>query len=498
MKKIGQEFTDSILYARVSSKEQEQEGYSIPAQLQLLNEYAQTKSFRVVREFIDAETAKTAGRTQFQEMVRFFQTNPQIKVLLVEKTDRLYRNFRDYVTLEDLDLETHLVKEGEVLSKDARSHVKFIHGIKVLMAKNYIDNLGEEVKKGMRQKAEQGNFPSVAPLGYVNNPETKKIEIDPQRAPLIKHIFKWYGTGNFSLKAIVEKTYKEGLRSRSGKKLYKSTIGSILKNPIYYGAFYWDGQLYCGTHAALITKALWDKTQMAFRKTNRPKQTKREFPFVGMLTCAFCGCAITAEIKKDKYIYYHCTGNHGPCPKPAVRQETLEEKLGGVIKGISIDTSIMNWLMEALRESHHEEKRYHEAAITTIQAQYNKLQNRIDQAYTDKLDRKIPEDLFLRKMNEWREEQSGFLNQIQVHQKANESYFMQGSKLLELANKAHSLYLQQPSREKARLLRIVQSNCTWDGLNPRPIYRKPFDLLAKGLSSSNWLLGQDSNLRPFG
>ena len=81
----------------------------------------------------------------------------------------------------------------------------------------------------------------------------------------------------------------------------------------------------------------------------------------------------------------------------------------------------MNWLMEALRESHHEEKRYHEAAITTIQTQYNKLQNQIDQAYTDKLDGKIPEDLFLRKMNEW-EEQSGFLHQIQAHQQANESY----------------------------------------------------------------------------
>ena len=101
-------------------------------------------------------------------------------------------------------------------------------------------------------------------------------------------------------------------------------------------------------------------------------------------------------------------------------------------------------------------------------------------------------------MNEWREEQSGFFHQIQAHQQANENYLIQGSKLLELANKAHSLYLQQSSREKARLLRIVQSNCTWDGLNPRPIYRKPFDLLAKGLSSSNWLLGQDSNLRPFG
>ena len=85
--------------------------------------------------------------------------------------------------------------------------------------------------------------------------------------------------------------------------------------------------------------------------------------------------------------------SHG-CIFDQILQITLEEKLGDVIKGISIDATIMNWLMEALKESHQEEKRYHEAAIITLQTQYNKLQNRIDQAYTNKLDRKIPEDLF--------------------------------------------------------------------------------------------------------
>jgi hypothetical protein len=85
--------------------------------------------------------------------------------------------------------------------------------------------------------------------------------------------------------------------------------------------------------------------------------------------------------------------SHG-CIFNQILQITLEEKLGEVIKDISIDASNMNWLMDALKESHHEEKRYHESAITTLKTQYNKLQNRIDQVYTDKLDRKIPEDLF--------------------------------------------------------------------------------------------------------
>jgi site-specific DNA recombinase len=336
----------AVIYARVSSKEQEKEGFSIPAQLKLLHEYALERGFCVIKEFIDVETAKAAGRLQFGEMVRFLQAYREARDILVEKTDRLYRNFKDYVTLEDLDLVVHLVKENEVLSKDSRSHTKFIHGIKVLMAKNYIDNLSEETKKGMREKAEQGHYPSFAPLGYRNNRETKRIEIDPEVAPLIRKLFEWYATGNYSLLQVSNMARElmavEGLAFQYAKQLTKSTVEHILKNPVYYGDFLWNGKAYRGSHPPVVSRELWERTQEAFRKTNYPKHTKRDFAFIGMLTCAFCGCAITAEIKKGRYIYYHCTGNHGPCPKPAIRQETLAEKLGDVIKGIAIDEGLLD------------------------------------------------------------------------------------------------------------------------------------------------------------
>jgi site-specific DNA recombinase len=137
-----------------------------------------------------------------------------------------------------------------------------------------------------------------------------------------------------------------------------------------------------------------------------------------------------------------------------------------VIKGITIDESLLDWLIQALRESHRDEQAYHDRMIASLQAQYDKLQHRFDQAYTDKLDGKIPEGLFLREMNEWREEQSKILSQIRAHQTANHNHLEEGIHLLELANKAYSLNLRQPAREKARLLKIVQSNCLWDGVNP--------------------------------
>jgi site-specific DNA recombinase len=80
----------------------------------------------------------------------------ECRVVLVEKTDRLYRNFRDAVSLEDLDLEIHLVKESQIISREAKSQAKLIHGMQLVLARNYIENLREEVKKGMREKAEQG------------------------------------------------------------------------------------------------------------------------------------------------------------------------------------------------------------------------------------------------------------------------------------------------------------------------------------------------------
>jgi site-specific DNA recombinase len=190
----------AVMYTRVSSKDQEREGYSIPAQQVLLREYAVKPGFQIVREFMDVETAKVAGRKAFGEMVSFLKQHRDCRVVLAEKTDRLYRNFKDYVVLEDLDIEIHLPKEGHIIGKDSRSHDRLIHGIKVVLARNYIDNLREEVTKGLRAKAEQGTFPGGRPpLGYRNHTATHTIEIHPDNAPIVRRMFEIYATGNYSL-----------------------------------------------------------------------------------------------------------------------------------------------------------------------------------------------------------------------------------------------------------------------------------------------------------
>lgn len=107
-----------------------------------------------------------------------------------------------------------LVKENETIGKEATSHQKFIHGIKVLMAKNYVDNLSEEVKKGLRQKAEQGVYPcSTPPLGYkLDKVDGKSVPIvDELNKDLVITMFNRFATSRYSFQSLIDELYKDRL-----------------------------------------------------------------------------------------------------------------------------------------------------------------------------------------------------------------------------------------------------------------------------------------------
>ena len=156
--------------------------------------------------------------------------------------------------MDELSLEIHFVKENVILSHDSRSSEKFMHGIKVLMAKNYIDNLSEEIKKGMLEKAEQSIYPSCAPIGYQNvmGPNGKRIiEPHPTQAPIIKQMFEWYATGQCSLAEVTKRATLAGLLSRrTGQAMSRSNVHRLLQSRVYTGDFDWNGRTYRGSHDA--------------------------------------------------------------------------------------------------------------------------------------------------------------------------------------------------------------------------------------------------------
>ena len=507
----------AVLYARVSSKEQEREGFSIPAQLKLLREYAINQGIRITNEYVDVETAKESGRGNFNKMVRYLKRHPNVRTLLVEKTDRLYRNLKDWLTLDELDVEIHFVKEGSVLSDNSRSSEKFIHGIKVLMAKQYIDNLSEEASKGMAEKAEQGIWPSYAPVGYMNTdgPHGKRIVvIDPKLGPIITQMYRWYVSGHHSLSEIAQKAYEQGFVTRRyGVKVSPNTIHAMLKNPFYKGDFKWRGKLYQGTHEPLVSHDLWDQAQavLADRSNSKLRGSAHNFAFTGLITCGHCGCAVVGEIKKKKYIYYHCTGSKGKCGEPYVREFVLEEKFTELLRQLRFDDDVFHWLTEGLRGSLADQKREHEEALARLELERDRMQKRLDAMYIDKLDGRVPQEFYDRKLSEWRDARDRYARDIARHQRADDSYMDEGIALLELAKDAHRLFGTRPAEDKSKLVKMLASNCTWKNGELLAEFRQPFDLLAEisvSAASSEaemkadsaryevWRARQDSNLRP--
>jgi site-specific DNA recombinase len=280
-------------------------------------------------------------------MLNFIEEN-KIQHLLVEKTDRLLRNMSDYVLIKRLtnttNISVHLAKESAILGKNANSNEKLIFGLRSVMAENYLDNLSEEVKKGLTEKAAQGTYPSTAPYGYKNEriDGKKMIVVDHTSAPYVQRMFELYATGSYSLKTLRKNMLEEGMVYRNGKNFYISKIETILNNEFYTGIFYWKGKKYeNATHAPLISTELFNTVQEVMTTPYKSKSKKGLFPYTNLITCGVCGCALTAEIKKGRYIYYHCTGYKGNCNQPYLRQEELEKEFTALLNNIVVSDEMM-------------------------------------------------------------------------------------------------------------------------------------------------------------
>jgi len=99
--------------------------------------------------------------------------------------------------------------------------------------------------------------------------------------------------------------------------------------PVGSGNFWWDGKLYSGTHVPLISNERFQEVQAVFQGRNKPRHTTREFAYRGLLTCAYDNCKVTAEVKKERYIYYHCTGFRGNAACRTSAKMSLEIALVG-------------------------------------------------------------------------------------------------------------------------------------------------------------------------
>jgi Recombinase zinc beta ribbon domain/Recombinase len=287
-----------------------------------------------------------------------------------------------------------------------------------------------------------------------------------------------------------------GIGERAREVLGKAHLHTILTNPFYMGNFMWGGRLYRGTHPTFVSPDLYDRAQSVLRSYNKPKYGKQEIAFRGLLACARDNCRITGERKKAKYVYYRCTGHRGKCDTPRFREQEISEKLGEVLKNIHIPDPVLTALQKSL--DHDQQHILNEAAIhrTALEQRLSAVRRRMDQGYQDKLDGKIPEEFWERKMSEWSAEEQRIQMAISGLQQSPAERVLSAKRILELANKAYSLYLRQNPAEQAKLLRLVLLNCTIDAVNIYPAYRKPFDLIFQRTRNEEWSGRLDLNPRP--
>ncbi|MDR3685996.1 MAG: recombinase family protein [Coriobacteriia bacterium] len=339
--------TDCVLYARVSTKEQQDEGYSLDAQRKALARFCDSHGLTPVASFEEAESASKPGRREFAEMVTYFASHPNVRTLVACKLDRVARNWNDSLALQNLGVRIRLV-EGDVgEGPEGRLNAD----IQQSFANFYSLNLSREVKKGMHEKAVQGGWGHRAPLGYLN--ENKAIVPDPASADHVAFAFERYSTGLVSLVDLANEVYARGLRTKGGNKVGKSTLHHALTNPIYCGLIRENGELHQGQHSPLVSARLFEQVQAAFEPNrNGNKQHKHEFLLRGFLTCADCGCKITAQETKG-HVYYRCTHGKGKdaCgQRGTVREERLVPQVADVLRKIALKPHHVSALLRHAEE----------------------------------------------------------------------------------------------------------------------------------------------------
>lgn len=468
----------ALIYARVSSNEQEETGYSLPAQEKLLTEYAARKDLVVVKVFAVAESASGAKqRQEFTQMMEYAHKEG-VTNLLVEKVDRLTRNLKDAVIAnewvdENEERRIHFVKQNLVIHKNAKSDEKFRWDIEIVLAKKYIANLSEEVKKGQKEKLAQGWLPTKPPIGYKTiGDKGKKIHIiDPDHAPFVKKLYEYYASGNYSMKAVIDKLYDDGFRTKAGGKMVKSRVEDILCDPFYYGAMRWKDLIYeKGRHEPIVSKELFDKVQEVRTGRKTPYKARHKFIFSKMINCGECGGTITAEVQKG-ITYYHCNHYRNCLQKEYAPEKVVEEQ---VLKYFEVFESITqeeaDEIARRIKADHAEEIKYKENAIQSLQERYNRLQKRVEVLYEDRLDEKISTQFWENKKAEIDKEQVEIQNDLKRIKNEETKYYEIGINILDLARRAKEIYLKRTPEEKRLLLNCLFSNMSLLGkvLTPKP------------------------------
>ncbi|MEK7663881.1 MAG: recombinase family protein [Patescibacteria group bacterium] len=383
-----------ILYCRKSSEQEDRQVLSIESQMKELLAVAKRENLKVVEVLEESHSAKKLGRPVFNQIMQKIE-NGSANGLLVWNASRISRNPIDTGKIVYL-MDEGLLFEVRTPSQTFRNtpNDKFLLNLFCSQAKLENDNKGEDVKRGLRTKAEKGMYPAPAPTGYVNEKYadrgSKRILPDPDRFDLCRRMVDEMLKGVHNPIAILKMANEEwGFRMPNGKGMSRSTIYNLFTNPVYYAVYEYpkgSGIWHKGTHKPLMTMEEYDKIQILLGRKGKPRPKTHIFAFTGLMRCGECGAGITAEekIKRQKngnihrYIYYHCTKRKNPnCTQKYIEQKELEKQIKKAIDLINIPEDLHEFALKWFKQENKNTAQTTEAVVDTQQKAYKEVLKRI-------------------------------------------------------------------------------------------------------------------------
>jgi site-specific DNA recombinase len=442
-------------YTRVSTAKQG-EGVSLEVQKEEITRYAEKHGLTISRWFEEKETAAKSGRPIFNAIIRDLN-NHKADGLIVHKIDRSARNFRDWAKigeLSDQGVAIHFVTESlDFQSRGGR----LTADIQAVIASDYIRNLREEAKKGLRGRLKQGLYPFRAPVGYLDQGRGKAKIPDPEKAPLIQEMFELYRTGNHGIRSLHAEMSTRGLRNHSGGVLSRHGIETILSNPFYTGMIRIKvtGDTFDGIHEPLISTSLFQRVQEMKAGKCGKKTTRHMHTYRGLFKCGLCSLAMIAERQKG-HVYYRC---HTPdCPTKGIREETIEQAALIEFDRSNIRPKPFAELVDVLeawkvgRQDQHDE-------AAALKMQLGKLEARLDALMDALIEGLIDKEAYSRKKASLNFD----IRRIKESQKDSagigaEHIYLE--KFLELVKNLAPLYQIANPEEKRQFVSLATSNRT--------------------------------------
>lgn len=343
------------LYARKSSEAEEKQALSIDSQIKEMLQLAQRDHLNVVEIKRESHSAKdTAQRPVFNQMIHEIRSD-KFTGILAWHPDRLSRNAGDLGMIVDLIDQKKIIEVRTYGQKFTNNpSEKFLLMILGSQAKLENDNKSLNVKRGLRTRVEMGLWPSVAPTGYLTNPDRSMkchVIIDPMRSHIIRMMFEKVAYEGISGRKLF-RWLKEDAKfvSRNNKFLALANVHTILRNAFYCGLIEYprkSGKWYMGKHEPIISQELFKKVQEKLDNAIQGTRTNREFAFTKLMKCGMCNSGITAQEKfknlsdgtTAKYIYYCCGRFYNKeCKNEYLREEALIEQLLEIVDKVDLNT----------------------------------------------------------------------------------------------------------------------------------------------------------------